>query len=206
MRQRKWIDGEILQQQAEYWKKTLPAAPAVLELPMDHPRPAQQDFRAASPSLELDGELTAELKALSKRHHTTLYITLLAAWAALLSRLSGQPKVVIGSPVANRGRTEIEPLIGFFVNTLALPVSVLEKMTVAELLAQVSESTMAAQQNQDIPFEQVVELMQPVRSRAHTPLFQAVFSWQNTAEGTLEMPGLELKPLSAAGSKRHSST
>ena len=118
--QRQWIEGEILQQQAAYWKTTLAGAPALLELPTDHPRPAQQDFAGGFAELMLDEQLTAGLKDLSRRHGTTLYMTLLAGWAVLLARLSGQQDVVIGTPVANRGRAEIENLIGFFVNTLAL--------------------------------------------------------------------------------------
>ena len=118
--QRQWIEGEILQQQADYWKNALAGAPALLELPTDHPRPAQQDYAGAFAELVLDEKLTAGLKELSRRHGTTLFMTLLAGWAVLLARLSGQQDVVIGTPVANRGRAEIEGLIGFFVNTLAL--------------------------------------------------------------------------------------
>ena len=101
--QRKWMEGEILQQQAAYWKGALAGAPALLELPTDHPRPAQQDYAGALAKLTLDEQLTAGLKELSRRHGTTLYMTLLAGWAALLSRLSGQQDVVIGTPTANRG-------------------------------------------------------------------------------------------------------
>ena len=119
-------------------------------------------------------------------------MTLLAGWGALLARLSGQPDVVIGTPVANRGRSEIEELIGFFVNTLALRLDLSGSATVGELLQQVKAQTIAAQQHQDIPFEQVVELVRPVRSLAHSPLFQVMFVWQNAPEGTLRLPGLEL--------------
>ena len=177
--QRQWIEGEILQQQAAYWKTTLAGAPALLELPADHPRPAQQDYAGAFAGLVLDEQLTAGLKELSRRHGTTLYMTLLAAWAALLARLSGQQDVVIGTPVANRGRAEIENLIGFFVNTLALRLDLSGSPSVSELLEQVKAQALAAQQHQDIPFEQVVELAQPVRSLAHSPLFQVMFAWQN---------------------------
>jgi arthrofactin-type cyclic lipopeptide synthetase C len=118
--QRHWLAEELLQTQSEYWQRTLSDAPAVLELPTDRRRPIQQDHAGTFLALELDEGLTAGLKALRRRHGTTLFMTLLAGWAALLARLSGQGDVVIGSPVANRTRTEIEPLIGFFVNTLAL--------------------------------------------------------------------------------------
>ena len=112
-------------------------------------------------------------------------MTLLAGWAALLGRLSGQEDVVIGTPVANRGRAEIEGLIGFFVNTLALRVDLSGSPTVGELLERVKELALAAQQHQDMPFEQVVELVQPARSLAHSPIFQVMFAWQNSAGGQL---------------------
>jgi len=159
--QRKWMEGEVLKEQAEYWRKNLEGAPELLELPADHPRPAHQDYAGALVELELDKKLTAGLKDLSRRHGTTLYMTLLAGWAVLLGRLSGQQDVVIGTPMANRGRVEIENLIGFFVNTLVLRVDVSGRPTVGEMLARVKKQAIAAQQHQDIPFEQVVELVQP---------------------------------------------
>ena len=114
-------------------------------------------------------------------------MTLLAGWAALLARLSGQQDVVIGTPVANRGRSEIEGLIGFFVNTLALRLDVSGTPTVGELLERVKGQALAAQEHQDIPFEQVVEIARPVRSLAHSPVFQVMFAWQNAPKGTLEL-------------------
>ncbi|HEX8360464.1 MAG TPA: amino acid adenylation domain-containing protein, partial [Longimicrobium sp.] len=196
--QREWVEGEVLREQADYWKTTLTGTPPLLELPTDRPRPAVQDHAGAFVALELDEELTAALKALAQRHGTTLYMTLLAGWAALLGRLSGQDDVVVGSPTANRGRAEIEGLIGFFVNTLALRVDLADSPSVAELLAQVKERALRVQRHQDIPFEQVVELVQPARSTAHAPLFQALFAWQNTPERTLELPGLTLGSAGAA--------
>ena len=196
--QRQWIEGEILQQQAAYWKTTLAGAPALLELPTDHTRPVQQDFAGGFVELVLDEPLTAGLKDLSRRHGTTLYMTLLAGWAILLARLSGQQDVVIGSPVANRGRAEIENLIGFFLNTLALRLDLSGSPSVSELLQQTKAQSLAAQRHQDIPFEQVVELAQPVRSLAHSPLFQMMFAWQNAVEARLELPGLEVQPLPSA--------
>src|SRR3984885_5393579 len=194
--QRKWIEGEILKQQADYWKTTLAGAPALLELPTDHVRPKEKDYAGGFSRLVLDAGLTAGLKELSQRHGTTLYMTLLAGWAALLARLSGQGDVVVGTPVANRGRSEVEGLIGFFVNTLALRVDLSGSPTVVELLERVKEQALAAQQHQDIPFEQVVEITKPVRSLSHSPLFQVMFAWQNTPQGKLELSGLTLAPLS----------
>ena len=196
--QRQWIEGEILQQQATYWKTTLAGAPALLELPTDHTRPVQQDFAGGFVELVLDEPLTAGLKDLSRRHGTTLYMTLLAGWAILLARLSGQQDVVIGSPVANRGRAEIENLIGFFLNTMVLRLDLSGSPSVSELLEQTKAQSLAAQRHQDIPFEQVVELAQPVRSLAHSPLFQVMFAWQNATEARLELPGLEVQPLPSA--------
>jgi non-ribosomal peptide synthetase component F len=140
--------------------------------------------------VELDEALTAALKALSQRHGATLFMTLLAGWATVLARLSGQDDVVVGTPSANRGRREIEELIGFFVNTLALRVDLSGAPTVAEVLARVKARALEAQRNQDIPFEQVVERVQPARSLAHTPLFQVMFAWQNAPDGSLDLPGL----------------
>ena len=122
-------------------------------------------------------------------------MTLLAGWAALLSRLSGQEEVVVGSPAANRSRAEIEGLIGFFVNTLALRIDVSGAPSAAELLGRVKAASLAAQENQDLPFEQVVEILQPPRSLSHAAVFQAMFAWQNTPGGTLALPGLTLSPV-----------
>jgi amino acid adenylation domain-containing protein len=198
--QRRWVEGPVLEAQAEYWTRTLAGAPDLLELPTDHPRPAKQSFAGASLRVELDEALTTALRTLSQRHGTTLFMTLLAGWAAVLARLSGQDDVVIGTPSANRGRSEIEGLIGVFVNTLPLRVDFSGAPTVAEVLGRVKARALEAQQNQDIPFEQVVELVKPARSMAHTPLFQVMFTWQNAPEGSLELPGLALGPLHPAGS------
>jgi amino acid adenylation domain-containing protein len=189
--QRRWVEDEVLEAQAGYWTRRLSGAPALLELPTDRPRPPRQDHAGAALQVLLDEPLAAGLRALGRRHGATLFMTLLAGWAATLSRLSGQEEVVIGTPTANRGRREIEGLIGFFVNTLALRVDLSERPTVARLLEQVRARALEAQQNQDIPFEQVVERVDPVRTLAHGPLFQVMFTWQNTSRGSVELPGLE---------------
>ncbi|HEU0051733.1 MAG TPA: amino acid adenylation domain-containing protein, partial [Longimicrobium sp.] len=149
--QRRWVDGDVLQAQAEYWKEALAGVPELLELPTDRPRPARQDHAGSTVAIDLGEELTAGLKALGQRHGTTLFMTLLAGWAAVLGRLSGQHEVVVGTPSANRGRAEIEGLIGFFVNTLALRVDLSERPTVAGLLEQVKRRALGAQHHQDIP-------------------------------------------------------
>jgi amino acid adenylation domain-containing protein len=188
--QRRSAQGEALQSQGAYWTRTLSGAPALLELPTDHVRPARQDHAGSLVPLELDEALTSALKAVGQRSGATLFHTLLAGWATVLGRLAGQEDVVIGTPTANRGRAEIEGLIGFFVNTLALRVDLSGSPTVAELLARVKARTLDAQQNQDLPFEQVVELVQPARSLAHNPLFQVLFTWLNLNWSTPELPGL----------------
>ena len=190
--QRRWLAGEVLQTQSDYWRRTLADAPAVLELPADRQRPAQQNYAGAFVALKLDQELTGRLKALSQRHGATLFMTLLAGWAALLARLSGQDDVVIGVPAANRGRAEIEPLIGCFVNSLALRLDFSGSPTTGEALQRVKARATEAQQHQDLPFEQVVDILRPTRSLAHTPVFQVMFAWQNAGASELALPGLSV--------------
>jgi amino acid adenylation domain-containing protein len=196
--QRQWLTGGALAEQAEYWRRTLAGAPALLTVPADRPRPAEQDFTGGRVRLEFDAELTGALKAVSQRHGTTLFMTLLAGWALVLSRLSGQPEVVIGTPTANRRRDELAGLIGFFVNTLALRVELSGSPTGAELLHRVRELTLAALDHQDLPFEQVVESVNPVRSLSYTPLFQALFTWQDQADAGLGFPGTQAVAVDAA--------
>ncbi|MFD1299856.1 amino acid adenylation domain-containing protein, partial [Lysobacter gummosus] len=193
--QRQWLSGDLQQKQLAYWRERLTGAPALITLPNDRPRPAVQEYAGASLELEFDEGLSDALRALSRKHGTTLYMTLLAAWSALASRLAGQDEVVIGTPVANRARVEVEPLIGFFVNTLALRLDLSENPTVGELLARVREQVLQAQSHQDVPFEQVVEALKPARSLAHSPLFQLMFSWQNTPQPALELGALQLHDL-----------
>ncbi|MFC7518994.1 amino acid adenylation domain-containing protein [Herbaspirillum sp. GCM10030257] len=194
--QRRWVDGAILERQVDYWQRTLADAPVLLDLPTDRPRPAQQSYAGGTIMLVLDEQLTAALKELGQRHGATLFMTMLAAWAAVLARLSGQTDLVVGTPTANRLRAEIEPLIGFFVNTLAIRLDLSGNPTLEQLLLQVKSQSLAAQENQDLPFEQVVELVRPPRSMAHSPLFQVLFGWQNNDRGELDLPGLEVAPVS----------
>jgi amino acid adenylation domain-containing protein len=193
--ERQWLEGKVMGQQGEYWKSALQDAPALLKLPTDHARPAQQDYRGGIERLVLEQGLTAGLKELSWRQGATLYMTLLAGWAALLSRLSCQTEVLIGTPVANRERAEIEGLIGLFVNTLALRVDVGSAVTVRELLKLVKEVALGGHQNHNLPFERVVEIVRPVRSLAYHPLFQVTFGWQNVPSGTMMLPEVEAKLL-----------
>ncbi len=192
--QRRWLSGERLEAQAGYWRRVLADAPVLLALPTDRPRPAQQSFAGGSLPVRIEASLSRALKDLSRQHGVTLFMTVLAAWAAVLARLSGQDDLVIGTPTANRGRTETEGLIGFFVNTLALRLDLSGEPAVGEVLARVRRAALDAQDNQDLPFEQVVEIVQPPRRLDHTPLFQVMFAWQNTEEARLVLPGLEAEP------------
>src|SRR5690348_4591243 len=196
--QRQWLSGERLTTQAAYWRNALADAPSSLELPTDRPRPAEQSFDGAALEVMLDAELTRGLKQLSQAHGTTLFMTVLAAWAAVLGRLTGQDDVVIGVPSANRNRRELEGLIGFFVNTLALRIDLSGAPSAAALLGRVREVALGAQDHQDLPFEQVVELVQPPRQLNRTPVFQVMFAWQNHEGGALELPGLAVTPVGGA--------
>ncbi|MBV9821648.1 MAG: amino acid adenylation domain-containing protein, partial [Actinobacteria bacterium] len=193
--QRGWLTGPVAERQREYWRQALAGAPALLELPTDFPRPAEQDFRGGQLAVELDAELTAALHELSRRAGCTLFMTVLAGWALVLGRLSGQAEVVVGTPTANRRRPELDGLIGFFVNTLALRLDLAGEPTGTELLHRVRTGTLAALDHQDLPFEQVVELVNPARSLGHAPLFQVLFAWQNTENAALELPGVDVRPL-----------
>ncbi len=183
------LSRELLQTQSDYWRRTLAGAPLVLELPTDRRRLMQQDDAGAFVALELDERLTAGLKALSRRHGATLFMTLLTGWAALLSRLSGQEDVVIGAPVANRARVEAEPLIGVFVNDLALRLDLARGPAVGELLERVKTRVLEAQQHQLLPFEQeVAEIRRPSRGLGDA-LFQVMFAWRNQEDADLDLPG-----------------
>jgi amino acid adenylation domain-containing protein len=193
--QRRFLSAEALAEQGAYWRRALAGAPALLELPADRPRPAQQDYAGAFAALELDETLTAALRALALRHGVTLFMTILAGWALLLSRLSGQRDVVIGTPTAGRSRAELDGLVGMFVNTLALRIDLSGTPTISDLLSRVKVATLTAQAHQDLPFEQVVEQVNPPRSMAHAPLFQAMLSWQSGLRPAVEMPGLAAEPI-----------
>ncbi|MBY7655402.1 non-ribosomal peptide synthetase [Burkholderia pseudomallei] len=191
--QRRWLASGQLEKQGAFWQTNLSGAPTLLELPTDRPRPPKQSHAGASIEVKLGAALSERVKRLSQRHGVTPYMTLLSSWAAVLSRLSGQEEVVIGSPVAGRNRTEVEALIGFFVNTLALRLDLSSEPTVGELLKRTKAQVLSAQAHQDLPFDQVVERVKPPRSTAHPPLFQVMFVWQNMPAGELTIPGLTIR-------------
>ncbi|HMH67504.1 MAG TPA: condensation domain-containing protein, partial [Pinirhizobacter sp.] len=190
--QRQWLSGERQQAQAAYWKAQLEGVPTLLELPTDHPRPATQSFAGARLPIHIDATLAQGLKRVSQRHGSTVFMTVLSAWAAVLSRLSRQDDLVIGIPTAHRNRQELEGLVGFFVNTLALRIDLSGQPSVGDLLGRVRQTVLAAQDHQDLPFEQVVEIVQPPRRLDHTPLFQVMFNWHNNDEAVLDLPGIQV--------------
>ncbi|MGB7951165.1 MAG: amino acid adenylation domain-containing protein [Candidatus Binatia bacterium] len=192
--QREWLQGEVLDGQVSYWKKQLEGAPAVLDLPTDRPRPAVQSYRGARSSFELSKELTEQLKALSRKENATLFMTLLAAFQALLYRYTGQQDIVVGSPIANRSRVEIEGLIGFFVNTLVLRTDLSGNPSFRELLRRVRKTALEAYDHQDLPFEKLVEELNPERSLSHSPLFQVMFVLQNVPVGPGSNSDLVIHP------------
>jgi surfactin family lipopeptide synthetase A len=176
--QRAWLQGEILETQLQYWKEKLDGV-ATLELPTDRARPAAASDRGASESFRFPKEATMGLRQLSQREGVTLFISLLTGFHILLARYSGQSDIAVGTPIAGRNRREIEGLIGFFVNTLVMRVDLGGDPTVRELLGRVRESALGAYAHQDLPFEKLVEELQPNRSLNHTPLFQVMFAFQS---------------------------
>ncbi|HEX9924488.1 MAG TPA: condensation domain-containing protein, partial [Anaerolineae bacterium] len=159
--QRQWLQGSRLETQLAYWKQQLGGRLPILQLSGDHPRPANQSFRGARHSLTLPTALVDALRQISRQHDSTLFMTLLAAFNILLYRYSGQEDLIVGSPIANRNRSEIENLIGFFVNTLALRTDLSGNPTFLELLARVRQMSLEAYAHQDLPFERLVEVLQP---------------------------------------------
>ena len=193
--QRQYLSGERLSQQRHYWSEQLAGAPALLELPTDHPRPPIQRFQGTTVNFELGTEPTHALKTLSQQQGTTLFMTLLAAFATLLSRYSGQTDIVIGSPIANRTHSQLESVIGFFVNTLVLRIDLSGNPSVEELLKRVRPVALDAYAHQDIPFEQLVEELQPERNLSHTPLFQVMLVLQNAPMAEIDLSELALSPM-----------
>ena len=193
--QRRRLDGEGLAQRLAWWTEHLAGAPALLELPTDRPRPPVQSFRGARESLRLPAEVSAALKALGREEGATLFMVLMAAWQVLLHRYSGADDLVVGTPVAGRDRREVEGLIGFFVNTLALRGDLSGNPTFRELLRRTREGAVAAFGHQDVPFERVVEALRPDRSMSHAPVFQVSFVLQTALPPTVDADGLVFRGL-----------
>ena len=192
--QRHYLQGEVLERQLTWWQAQLADAPDLLQLPSDRPRPAQQSFRGAAVAVQIEAGLTQQLRQLSRTQGCTLYMTLLAAFQVLLHRYTGQAQIVVGSPIANRNHHELEGLIGFFVNTMALRTNLTGQPTFLEVLAQVQTTTQAAYDHQDLPFERLVEELQPERNLAYNPLVQVMFALQNAPMGAFTLPGVQVIP------------
>ncbi|HEX2077289.1 MAG TPA: condensation domain-containing protein, partial [Longimicrobium sp.] len=187
--QREQLEG-ALEQQLGYWRERLADVPALLELPTDHPRPAVQTFRGASERVQLPREVLERLRALGRQESATLYMVVLSAFQVLLSKYSGSEDVVVGSPIAGRGRHEVEGLIGFFVNTLVLRTDVSGDPSFRELLGRVREVTLGAYEHQEVPFERLVAELSPERSLSHSPLFQVAFTVDNAQDAGGGLAGL----------------
>ncbi len=192
--QRRWLTGSVLKEELDYWRERLSGAPAVLALSMDRPRQAVQEARGGALQGLLPASLAMAAGELGRGSGTTLFMILLAVFQTLLARYSGQLDIVVGSPVANRNRPEVEPLIGLFVNTLPLRADLSGAPSFRDLVAQVRETTLAAYDHRELPFEKLVEELNPVRGQAATPLFQAMFTLQNTPLSALALAGLRLEP------------
>lgn len=198
--QRNWLQGPVMEEQLAYWKDKFAGLTPMLELPTDHPRPAVQSSRGDLYSFELPEDLSQRLVELSREEGATLYMTLLTAFQVLLARYSGQEDIPVGTAIANRSRSEIEGLIGFFANTLVMRTILPEGetgsgSTFREALQQVRETALGAYAHQDMPFEMLVEALQPDRNLSHTPLFQVMFVLDSPVEESAQLPGLTLSPL-----------
>ncbi|MCP4660481.1 MAG: non-ribosomal peptide synthetase, partial [bacterium] len=187
-----------LEAQLAYWRERLAGIREDLELPTDRPRPASPTYRGAIARVALSPRVTVALKTLSRRRESTLFMTLLAAWNVLLHAYSRQQDLAVGSPVANRNHSEIEGLVGFFVNTLLLRTDLSGHPTFRELLARVREVALGAYAHQDLPFEKLVEELVPDRNLSRQPLFQVMLVLQNAPEAKLDLAGLEVTPLAVS--------
>ncbi|WP_139488457.1 non-ribosomal peptide synthetase [Brevibacillus dissolubilis] len=192
--QREWLQGEVLEQQLSYWKNKLQGSEPLLQLPTDRPRPAVQTYEGAVLHEMFTEELKNRLLALSKREGATLFMTLLAAFQALMHRYTGQEDIVVGSPVAGRNRQETEGLIGFFINTLVMRTDLSQDPTFKELLGRVRETALGAYTHQDLPFEKLVDELELERSLSYSPLFQVMFVLQNIPMEGQALTDLQVLP------------
>ena len=190
--QRKRFQGSVLEKHLAYWRERLKGIPGRLELPFSRPRPLTQTFNGAKLAVAFSRELTKRLNCLSREQGVTLFMTLLAGFQSLLWRYSHQNEIVVGTPIANRNRAEIEEIIGLFTNTLVLRTNFSEQLNFRQVLAAVKETTLGAYEHQDLPFEKLVEELHPERNLGHNPLFQVMFSVQNLARPDFELSGAKL--------------
>jgi len=191
--QRRWLEGDVFARQLDYWRQELGGELPALDLPIDHPRPAVQTFRGGAQRAPVPAPLAANLRALSRREGASLFMTLLAGFALLLRRFGGQEDILIGVPIAGRHHREIEPLIGFFLNSLVLRTDLSGQPSFRQLLRRVRRAALDAYAHQDLPFERLLRELQPERDLSRTPLFQVYFNFQNLPELDLGMPGIEVE-------------
>lgn len=193
--QREWLTPDHVARQLDYWREQLKGLPPLLTLSTDFPRPPVQTYRGALASLKVPFELGVQLEQLGQRQGASLYMVLLAAFQYLLQRYSGQDDIAVGASVANRNQAELEQMIGFFANTLVLRTKIKASQRFVELLESVKQTTLSAYANQDVPFDQVVEVVQPERSLSHSPLFQVLFVLLDTPMDQFQLPNLQLTPV-----------
>ncbi len=193
--QRQWLSGAVLERQLEYWRSELAGAPALLDLPLDRPRPASWSFAGGSYPVRLPKALSEAARELGRSHGATPFMVLLTAFQTLLFRLSGQDDILLGTPIAGRRRLEVEGLIGLFVNTLVLRGRFGDQLSFGEALTAARETALAADAHQDLPFERLVDELQLVRDLAYSPLFQTMFAFQNVPGVELEVAELVIKGL-----------
>ena len=196
-----WFQGEVAEKQLSYWKKQLEHAPTLLEIPADRPRPALQSYHGDRYSLRLPMDLTASLKSLTRQEGATLFMTLLAAFQTLFFRYTNQDDILIGSPIAGRNRPEITGLIGLFINTIVIRGDLSNDPTFRELLRRVRQAALKAYEHPDVPFEKLVEELQPIRSLSYTPLFQNMLVLQNTPFDMQNLVQMSFREVSTATSK-----
>jgi amino acid adenylation domain-containing protein len=202
LQQRPWHQGEGLRAELEYWRRQLADAP-VLQLRADRPRPARQSFSGAYCPIKIDVSLARQINDFSHRENVTPFMSLLAAFQALLGRYSGQHDVVVGMPVANRDDIELERLVGFLANTVVIRTDLSGEPNLREVVSRVRQVTLEAQQHPHVPFEKLVEELNPPREMNRHPLFQVVFAFQNTPQHSLTLTGLETAAIDTpAGSSR----
>jgi acyl carrier protein len=200
--QRQWLSGPVMDEQLEYWRRELDGAPSVLELPTDRPRQALENFWGGIHRHDLQAQLVADLRKVSRSHSATLFMTLLAAFDVLLWHLSGQNDIVVGTDLANRTQVETEKLIGFFVNLLPIRAKFNHEWTFSQFLGHIRETTLGAFAHQDLPFEKLVEELRPERSLTHNPLVQVLFVMQNIPHVTRDFGGLKTGPLGVSSTSR----
>src|SRR6185436_7997200 len=195
--QRRWLAGEVLDEQIEYWRRRLAGAPAALDLPADRPRPPVRGTRGGGVPVTVPEEPATAVRRLARREGATPFLVLFAAFTAFLHRLSGQDDLFVGTPVADRQELATEGLIGFFVNTVVMRSGPAAEASLRDHLEQVRETALGAWAHQDLPFEKVVEELEPARDQSRTPLFQVLFALQEAPESldALSLAGLRAEPL-----------